>query len=394
MSGSAPAYEGVTVLDMSQGVSGPYCAGMLAMQGARVVKVEPPEGDWIRVMGGGNEGMTALAVAGNLGKRSVCIDARKPEGRDLLAAMACKADVFVENFRPGVMKKLGLDYEALAEGHPELIYLSISGFGEAGPWVEKPGTDSVLQAYTGIAWLNRLENGKPKRMGMLVPDTVSALYAVQAVGAALFARARTRAGRRIEISLAQCCAAFQAAPIVDDALFHGRYKPPVAVPAGEFSTADGYLVLLTLRSDMWERLCHALGREAWLTDERFATNERRGEHAAEINRLVGEVLRTRSSAAWIGILEAHDVLCAEVQTYEQFRRHPQTTAMGYFAALAQPPYGTLPLPFLPGTGPSALLAPAPLAGQHTREVLAELGYAASEISKLEQSKVIFQREAP
>lgn len=391
MTPGAGAYEGLAVLDLSQGVAGPYCAGMLAQQGARVLKVEPPEGDWIRVMGGGEEGMTAVAVASNAGKRSICIDARKAEGKKLIFDIAAQADVLVENFRPGVMKKLGLDYETLAQKSPGLVYLSISGFGEAGPWVQKPGTDSVLQAYTGMAWLNRLEDGKPRRLGMLVPDTVTALYAMQALGAALFARARSGAGRHIEISLAQCCAAFQAAPILDDALFHGRYKPPVAVPSGEYATADGYLVLLSLRSDMWERLCRALEREAWLTDPRFATNALRGEHAAELNRLVGEALRARGTAEWIEILEAHDVLCAEVQTYGQFRAHPQMAAMGYFAALAQVPYGTLPLAYLPGTARGGALPAAPLAGEHTREVLAELGYADSAIHKLEQSGIVFQR---
>ena len=148
-------YAGLNVLDMSQGIAGPYCAALLGQHGANVIKIEPPEGDWIRVMGGGKEGMSALAIAGNLGKRSICIDAAQPAGRALILNMAQRADIFVENFRPGVMAKLGLDYAALAAVNPGLIYLSITGFGESGPDVHKPATDSIVQALTGMALINK-----------------------------------------------------------------------------------------------------------------------------------------------------------------------------------------------------------------------------------------------
>jgi crotonobetainyl-CoA:carnitine CoA-transferase CaiB-like acyl-CoA transferase len=387
-----PAYQGLTVLDMSQGVAGPGCGVMLGLNGANVIKVEPPDGDWIRVMGGGREGLTANAIIGNLGKRSICVDARQPEGRALIVQLAAKADVLIENFRPGVMGKLGLDYETMEQGNPGLIYVSITGFGASGPWSQKPGTDSVLQAYTGMAMLNKEDSGRPKRLGMLVPDTISGIYAAQCVGAALFARGRDGRGRHIEVSLAECCAFFQAAPLVDEELFADRYKPPVAVPAGVFSTANGgFITLLTLRTDMWERLCKALGREEWLADARFATNDLRGEHAAEINRLVAEVLLTRGSKAWIDILEKSDVLCAEVQGYGQLRDHAQMQHMGYFGELRQPPYEPLAMPYLPGTDRSRPLPAAPFAGQHTREILAELGRSKDEIAAMEKTRVVVQR---
>jgi crotonobetainyl-CoA:carnitine CoA-transferase CaiB-like acyl-CoA transferase len=385
-------YEGLAVVDMSMGVAGPGCGAMLGLNGARVIKIEPPDGDWIRVMGGGRDGLTANAIVGNLGKRSICVDARKPGGRALILELAAKADVVIENFRPGVMRKLGLDYESLAAANPGLVYVSITGFGESGPWAQKAGTDSVLQAYTGMTMLNKEDSGRPKRLGMLVPDTISALYAAQCVGAALFGRTRGGGGRHIEISLAECCAAFQSAPMVDEALFADRYKPPVAVPAGVFGTVDGFVTLLTLRQDMWERLCTALGREAWLEDPRFATNELRGEHAAEINRLVADVLVTRGSKEWIAILEKNDVLCAEVQGYAQFREHPQMRHMGYFGRLEQAPYGTLEAPYLPGTGRGAPLPPAPLAGEHTREILAEMGRSPHEIEALEAAGIVVARK--
>ncbi len=387
------AYAGLSVVDMSQGVAGPGCGAMLGLNGADVIKVEPPEGDWIRVMGGGREGLTALAIVGNLGKRSICIDARKPEGRTLIVELASKADVLIENFRPGVMAKLKLDYAALEARNPALVYVSITGFGASGPWAQKPGTDSVLQAYTGMAMLNKEDGGRPRRLGMLVPDTISAIYAAQCVGAALFARTRSGRGRHIEISLAECCAAFQAGPLVDEALFADRYKPPVAVPAGVFTTADGFIVLLTLRNDMWERLCGALGREAWRTDPRFATNELRGEHSAEINRLVAEILLARTAKEWIATLEKNDVLCAEVQGYAQLRDHPQMRHMGYFGELRQPPYEPLAAPYLPGTDRGVPLPPAPFAGEHTRAILAGLGRSHEDIAALEKAGLVVQRSA-
>jgi len=383
-------YQGLTILDMSQGVAGPYCATMLGLQGATVIKVEPPGGDWIRVMGGGEAGMTPLAVVSNLGKRSLCIDARKPEGRAAIERLAARADVVVENFRPGVMAKLGLDEPSLRANNPGLVYLSITGFGDTGPWAAKAGTDSVLQAYTGMAMLNREASGRPKRMGMLVPDTIAALYAVQAVAAALFARSRTGRGRHVKVSLAECCAAFQAAPIFEDALFSGRYQPPTAVPSGVFKTVDGFITLLVLRQDMWERLCTALGHAEWPVEPRFADNTARGQHAAEINALIADVLASHGSAHWIKTLESADVLCAEVQDYAQLRAHPQMQHMGYFGALEQAPYQPLPVPYLPGTPRDQAIRPAPRTGQHTREVLAELGYDAGETAALEDAGIAIQ----
>ncbi len=388
------AYAGLQVLDLSQGVAGPYCAAMLGLQGASVVKVEPPSGDWIRVMGGGEAGMTPLAVASNLGKRSLCIDARRPEGRAVVERLAARADVLVENFRPGVMAKLGLDAPTLRARHPSLIYLSISGFGHEGPWADKPGTDSVLQAYTGIAASNREKDGAPKRMGMLVPDTVSALYAVQAVGAALYARTRTGMGRHVQISLAECCAAFQAAPIFEDALFAGRYKPPTAVPSGVYRTLDGFVTLLVLRQDMWLRLCTALDRPAWAADPHYLNNVARGQNAAALNTDIATLLAHRTSTHWVATLEAADVLCAQVQDYAGFRTHPQMEHMGTFGTLHQPPYEPLPMPYLPGTPRAGAIRPAPSAGQHSRDVLEEFGYDAVQIAALEHSGVVTQSTPP
>jgi crotonobetainyl-CoA:carnitine CoA-transferase CaiB-like acyl-CoA transferase len=306
--------------------------------------------------------------------------------------MAERADVFVENNRPGVMAKLGLGYETLSKINPGLVYLSISAFGESGPAAHKPGTDSVVQAMTGMAVANQDASGLPRRIGIVVPDTISAMYAAQSVGAALYARDRQRGGRgrQIRISLVECCIAFQACHIVDDFLFAGKYKPPITVPAGVFATRDGYLVLVTLRDAMWEGLCRALGREDWLTEPRYASRPLRAICADEINHAVADILRSRDTQEWEALFEQHDVLCAKVQNYAQLRDDPQIRHMGYFGETDQPPYGKLPIPNIPGAERTATFPAAPHSGQHSREILAEFGYGAGEIAAFERAGLIKQ----
>jgi len=383
-------YAGLKVLDLSQGVAGPYCASMLALSGADVIKVEPPAGDWCRDLGRGRDGLGALAVASNLGKRSIVVDAARPEGRALLLAMAKRADVLIENFRPGVIARLGLEDAVIRPDNPRLVYASITGFGDSGPWARKAGTDSVLQAYTGMTMVNRGPDGAPRRFGLLVPDTVTALYALQAVQAALFARERTGAGRHIQVSLAQCCAAFQCAPIVDDALFPGEAAPPNNVPAGVFATADGFVALLALTDAMWTSVCRALGEEEWLARPEYATHPQRAARCDEINRAVAGRLRAEATQAWLERFERHDVLCAEVLDYARFREHPQTRHMGWFASVAQPPYGPLEVPELPGRDRAAPLPPAPRLGEHTRAILAGFGHTPEAVAALEQAGVVVQ----
>lgn len=388
------AYTGLNVLDMSQGIAGPQCAALLGHHGANVIKIEPPAGDWIRIMGGGKDGMSALAIANNLGKRSICIDAAKAEGRALILKLARRADAFVENFRPGVMARLGLDYAALAAVNPGLIYLSITGFGESGPEAHKPATDSVMQALSGMALANKDAAGQPRRIGILVPDNITALYAAQCVGAALYARDRHsgsgRRGKHIAVSLAECCAAFQAGPILDDFLFAGEYQPPITVPAGVFATRDGHVVLAALRDAMWEGLCRALAREDWIAEPHYATSVLRAQCAVEINREVAAVMRGRDTREWAQLFEQHDVLFAPVQTYAQLRADPQMRHMGYFGEAEQAPYGKLPMPHIPGTGRSGALPAAPRNGEHTRAILAECGYGAADIAALERAGLVLQ----
>ena len=384
------AFQGVSVVDISQGIAGPVAASILARQGAAVIKVEPPRGDWIRQIGGQVDGMTANAIAGNLGKRSLAIDATKPEGRAAVQKLARDADVLIENFRPGVMQRLGLDYGTLAATNPRLIYCSITGFGASGPWAGKAGTDSIAQAFSGMVMANS-GGGAPRRIGLYVPDNITGIYAAQAISAALYARVATgpeqSRGRRLDISLAQSCAAFQAAPIAESQLFpDAAARQAPAVPSGEFKTRDGWIVAACLDDAMFHRFSKALGRDQWITDARYATGDERKARAAEVAAMVIDMFSTDTSSAWLAKLEAADVLCSPVNDYAALRAHPQSLHMETFSDLEQAPYGALSLPRLPAAMDDFIAAPR--LGEHSRAILAEAGYAAAEIDDLVAKGVV------
>ncbi len=372
---------GVRVLDLSQGIAGPVCAAILARQGADVVKVEPLAGDWIRGTGKSSEAMSANLLSGNFNKRGAAIDAATQGGRDAVLRLVARADVFVENFRTGVMDRLGLGYAALREINPRIVYCSITGFGTLGPWMSKPATDSVAQAFSGMAAANALADGTPKRIGLYVPDNISALYAAQAISAALFARERGAPGAHLQLSLAECCAAFQAGPFIDALLFPDTgVKTAIFAPAGEFRCADGHIVVACMNAAMFGRLARAVGRPDWLDDPRFADNDVRKNHLREINGELGITLAGASMGHWQAVLEAADVLVSPVNDYRRLREDPQMQAMGYFTRVDQPPYGPVDVPHMPAAG--RIVGAAPRLGEHTRAVLAEAGMTADEIDAL------------
>ena len=385
------AFQRLTVLDMSQGIAGPVSAGILARQGARVIKVEPLGGDWIRGTGASQQGMSANALAGNFNKRGVAIDAASALGREALLRMIPQVDVLVENFRHGVMKKLGLDYEALSELNPRLVYCSITGFGTQGPLKSKPATDSVVQAYSGMAVVNG-DAERPRRMGLYVPDNISALYAAQAISAALYERTETGRGQHVEISLVECCAAFQSGPMVNAYLFDRNPSEKVAVfaPAGEFRTKTGWMVVACSNADMFIRLAKAVGRDNWLSDPRYADSDVRKRYLKEINADLGEALAHDTREAWMQKLEAADVLVSPVHDYFELYDDAQMQAMNYFCSVPQAPYGEVKVPHLPGA--SRDVKPAPRLGEHTQLVLQEMGFSEAEIDHMIRQSAAYQGE--
>lgn len=381
-------YEGLKVLDLSQAIAGPYCAEILLQNGAEVIKVEPPGGDWGRTIGYGPDGMSAIAIAFNLGKRSICIDAASGAGRALMRRLAAQADVVIESFRPGVMERLGLSYAELARERPELIYVSVTAFGPDGPYADRPGSDSTLQALSGMMVANRDGNGKPRKVGILLVDVATGIYAAQATGGALYRRATQGKGSHVQISLLDGAAAVQSNGIVDLALGAGRPAQALSVPAGTFATADGYINVTSLHDRMFAGLSRAIGKEEWLTDPRYATVAARFEQAAQINAELDAVFQTRPSAHWLEVLGEHSVVCGRVDGYAELLADPHVRDRNIFQEIEQQGIPLVSVPRVPGTQPGLALRPAPRVGEHTREVLAGLGIGTAEIDALFDAGVV------
>src|SRR5215813_5478899 len=270
MSYEAP-FAGLKVVDLSQGIAGPYCAMLLAQHGADVIKVEGiGDGDWARTLGARYGNHSAFSVIGNLGKRSIAVDLKAEAGKQVVWRLLKGADIFLEGFRPGVIKRLGFDYESVASREPRLLYLSISGFGQTGPLAGRPAMDPVLQAYTGLMIENRGEDGIPHRVPVIVVDMSTALYAFQALSAALYARRDERRGRYLEVSLMQAATALQSIRLMSSYLEGGVIKAGGA-PGGVFKIADGWMSLIAFNDRDFRALCAAMDLPALAEEPRFTS---------------------------------------------------------------------------------------------------------------------------
>lgn len=391
---SSGPYSGLRVLDLSQGIAGPYCAQILWQQGADVVKVEPPDGDWGRHVGVVREGQSALSIAYNVGKRGVCLDARQPRGKALLAQMAQSADILIQNFRPGVAERMGVGYDSLAERCPGLVYVSISGYGPDGPSSNAPASDSVMQADSGLMFANQSAEGEPRRIGLLMADIATALYAVQATSAALYQHARSGRGQHVQLSLFQACAAFQVNDILAFSMAGERQPGAVSAPNGVFDTADASLSILALNNDQFARLCRALERPDWLADPTLSSNAGRMAQRDRLHRELSVQLAAHPAAHWIERLAREDVLHARVRDYESLAAHPQAAHIGLLEPLAQPGGESLPFTRVPGTAARRPLQAAPAVGQHTVAVLREWGVPEPDIQSMLDSGVLRQAATP
>ena len=252
----ARPYAGLKVLDMSQGIAGPYCGMLLAQYGAEVTKVEPFAGDWGRVLGKQIGSHSAIDLTANRGKRSIALDLKLPAARALLARMAGCCDVLIENFRPGVMARLGVGYDAVQSTNPRVLYLSVSGFGQSGPARDLPASDTVAQAFAGMMMANCDAAGTPRPTGFLSADYTPALYAFQALAAALAARPFETAGRHIDVSLMHATGAFMAMKLIEERL-EGGPAPKLNAPAGSYRTSDGWIAITLTKEAHFPAICNA-----------------------------------------------------------------------------------------------------------------------------------------
>ena len=382
----ATPYAGLKVVDLSQGVAGPYCAMLLAQYGANVIKVEPTEtGDWSRGLGVVYGDHTAYSIPSNLGKRSIALDLKGAEGRDVLWRLIAGADVFLQGFRPGVIERLGFGYDMVSEREPRILYLSVSGFGQAGPLAERPAMDPVLQAFTGLVMENKGEDGIPHRVPIVAIDTTTGLFAFTALAAALHARRDETRGRHIEASLMQSAAALQVVRMLQSQL-EGAAPRPVNPPSGVFRTSDDWIGVTVARQHEWIAYCDAIERPDLTQDPRFTLAKDRLANPDALVALLRPVIAARSLQQWSERFVARKVMHERVNTYAAFLAHEQASASGAVSPVNHPGVErTVALPNLiglPGFEDGAPRAVSPSLGEHTDAILREHGYTTAEITAL------------
>lgn len=390
MSTEPRAFEGINVLDFTQGIAGPHATMLLAQHGANVMKIEPPEGDWGRTLGATYDDQCAHSIAFNRGKRSLAMDLKNPDAQAAARRMAEKADIIVEAFRPGVMAKFGLSYAQVKEFNPDVIYLSVTGFGQTGPNSNRPVTDAVIQAYSGLMTVNRDKDGIPQRLNMIPIDVITGLYGFQALSTALMRKFRYGVGCYIDNNLMQCAASFQAAKIMEFYLEKGQSQP-LYVPVGTMQTTDGFINITAMREAHYRSMCDVMGKPEWKDDPRFCSREKRLENEHILMPMIREVFATKSSAEWAEALTAEGVMNAPVQTYGDFMDHPHTKEVDAIAYLEHDRTGMVPMPHIPGqpriTGADALTH-SPSIGEHSDDLLSECGYSDDEIAAMKASGAV------
>ena len=387
---TAPAsgpLSAITVLDMSQGIAGPSCGGYFAEHGARVIKIEPPEGDWMRHLGTRIDGMSSQTIAYNRGKESLALDLRKPEGRDVALKLAERADVAIESARPGVFERLGLGFEAIKARNPDVIYVSVSGWGQRGPNRERPMVDTIGQAISGFMSATRSREGAPVKVDVPFIDAFTGLYAFQAASMALWGKAKGSGARHIDISLMQSAAHAQSPNILEYG-FVGRPPGLLNPPAGNYRTRDGWIAITLVNQAQFEGICRAVGRADVIADARFTSVAGRKEHVAALREILDAALAPRTTAEWVPVFEKEGALASAINTYGDWLDDPQIKAVE-----AAPDYllsdgKAVPLPHLPGQKPN--MAAVPTIGEHTRALLAEAGMGATSIDALIASKLARQ----
>jgi formyl-CoA transferase len=391
--------DGVRVLDLTRVLAGPYCTMFLGDLGAEVVKVEQPGvGDDTRGWGPpftGGESAYFLCV--NRNKKSVTIDLKSKEGVALLRRLAERADVLIENFRPGTMERLGLGEKELRATNPQLIYASLSGFGANGPMSDAPGYDLIVQAWGGLMSITGPADGEPSKVGVAIIDLVAGLMLGKSIAAALFAREKLGVGQKIDTSLLEaevaCLINVGSNYLVEGSIPRrwGNAHPSI-VPYQSFKTADGYLVIGVASEGIWRRFCQAIGRAEWADDPRFEKNSNRVENRSLLIGLLGQMFLGRSTDEWLKLLNSAEVPCAPVQTVDQVFKAPQVLHREMLVQVEHPRAGTVRMAGIPvkfSATPASVRLPPPLLGQHTEEVLASwLGMGSEEINELKKRREV------
>lgn len=388
--------HGVRVVDLTSMLSGPWATMILADQGADVIKVEVPNvGDHVRSLGNQSGGMSAMFLNINRSKRSVTIDLKSSEGIQLLEKIVATADVFVQNFRPGVVDRLGVGYHDIAKVKPDIVYVSMSGYGEAGPYANAPVYDPVIQAVSGLTTVQAGSDAeRPRLVRTVLPDKVSAITSAQTITAGLFARERTGEGQHIKLSMLDAVLAFLWASDYGAYTFADRKVTNQAAASFIdliYETKDGFITVAVMSNKEWVALTKALDRPEWLEDPRFATPSARDKHVDERLAMTQQVLLTRPAAEWLDILEKAGVPCAPALKRSEVIEFPQIKASGSLVEYQHHTAGRLRQTRPPARfekTPSEIRSGAPLLGEHNQELLEEIGLSETDIAGLRERGVI------
>lgn len=388
--------HGVRIVDLTNVVSGPLATMMLADQGADVIKIEHPRGgDFTRAVSNRRGGFSANFLNNNRNKRSIAVDFKTPEGLALVKQLIAGADVVAQNFRPGVIDRMGLGEDAVRAIKPDIVYVSISGFGDAGPYAERPVYDPLVQAISGLTTIQGgSDEARPRLVRTIVPDKITGYTAAQAITAALFARERGGEGQHVKLSMLDSVIAFLWHSDMGSQTFVGDEFPQQAAQSFIdliYETTDGYISVAVMTDKQWQALTRALDTPEWLDDPRFKTAELRQINIDDRLTLTQEVLRTRSSAEWLARLDAEDVPCAPVLRRRDMMDHPQVQANDIVVELDHGDAGVLrqarPAARFSGTA-FEYRNGGPGLGAHTDDILAELGYDAERIVSLRAAGII------
>ena len=392
---ASTALKRFTVLDLTRVRSGPTCVRQLADWGANVIKVEMPDAltDGEQ-MGGARNGSDFQNLHRN--KRSLSLNLKDPDGLTVFKKLARTADVIVENFRPDVKHRLGIDYESLRPDNPGLVYASISGFGQNGPYAGRPGFDQIAQGMGGFMSITGLPGQGPVRAGLPIADLTAGMFAAHGILVALLEREATGEGQWLDTSLLQAqifMLDFQSARWLVDGQVPAQAgnDHPTSIPTGVFDTPDGQINLSVTGAAIWSRFCTALGLEELIDHADYATEEQRSANRASLNAMIAEIIRTKSTEAWVDILNDKGVPCGPIYTIDQVFDDPQVRHLDLTDTVKSPELGEMRFvgqPINMSRTPSSLAAPPPACGEHSDEVLQGIGYSADEIADLRKRNVI------
>lgn len=389
---ASTALRGIRVLDLTRVRSGPTCVRQLADWGADVIKIEAPRDK--AQLGGPRSGSDFQNLHRN--KRSLTLNLKSEAGTEVFRRLAKTADVIVENFRPDVKSRLGIDYDTLSVGNPGLVYASISGFGQDGPMSGRPGFDQIAQGMGGLMSITGKPGEGPMRVGIPIADLCAGLFAAQGILIALLERQQSGRGQWIQTSLLQAqvfMLDFQAARVLMDGYVpkQAGNNHPTSIPTGVFRTSDGYMNIAVAGQEIWKRFARTVGRKDWLDDERFAAAPARSENRDALGEEIEAITLTRGTEEWVRVLNQAGVPAGEINDIGQVFANPQVQHLGLAQPVSSHERGDTQIvgqPIIMSRTPSTIAAPPPLAGEHSADILAEIGYNSSEIDAMSASGAI------